>query len=312
MSEDYEISDTDKIKIAKEFLRYAPPGEFSQVYKDVSIILDKDIANDEEIQACSLDYHEDQLTPVRTLQATGDNQQNLEHMTLISGISRLEGMRYYDSKNHLTFEFNPITGRVSDIQPASSNLRPIEQESLRKSLEQAIMKYTGQHYPAGVCTITTQIDEESTESNDFMIHIEDHEFQPHNRWNGKWRSEWQLSVHDEKIVLRGGTKVHVHYYEDSNVQLVTKRMFDELELEGLSKNSTNEEICESVVKSIKKSETRYQQALRDNYVTMNDTTFKTLRRALPINKQKFNWEAIAQFKIGKEIQGNNFSPKQDN
>lgn len=102
MSEDYEISDTDKIKIAKEFLRYAPPGEFSQVYKDVSIILDKDIANDEEIQACSLDYHEDQLTPVRTLQATGDNQQNLEHMTLISGISRLEGMRYYDSKNHLT------------------------------------------------------------------------------------------------------------------------------------------------------------------------------------------------------------------
>merc|ERR1712048_365732 len=280
MSDYDEICESDKIKIAKEFLRYAPPGEFSQVYKDVSIILDRDIAHDEEIHACALDYHEDQLTPVRTLQATGDNQQNLEHMTLISGISRLDGMRYYDSKNHLTFEFNPITGRVSDIQPAPSDLRPI--------------------------------DEESCESQDYMIHIEDHEFQPHNRWNGKWRSEWQLSVHDDKVILRGGTKVHVHYYEDSNVQLVTKRMFDELELENLTKNSNNEDICDAVIKAIKKSETKYQQALRDNYVTMNDTTFKTLRRALPISKQKFNWENVAQFRIGKEIQGANKNSDKDN
>ena len=76
------------------------------------------------------------------------------------------------------------------------------------------MKYTGQHYPAGVCTITTQLDSEEdseTGGQDYMIHIEDHEFQPHNRWNGKWRSEWQLSVHEKKVVLRGGTKVHVHY-----------------------------------------------------------------------------------------------------
>ena len=89
-------------------------------------------------------------------------------------------------------------------------------------------------------------------------------------------------------------------------------MFDELELENLSKNSNNEDICDAVIKAIKKSETKYQQALRDNYVTMNDTTFKTLRRALPISKQKFNWENVAQFKIGKEIQGANKTSDKDN
>lgn len=303
MADDYEISEADKIKIAKEFLRYAPPGEFLQVYKDVSIIINRNIENDEDIQACALDYHEDQLTPVTTIQANGAAGDQLESYTLISAISRLDGNRYYDSKNHLTFTFNPISQQVTDVQPAPSELRPIQHESLRKELESAISTYTSQHYPAGVSSISTQIDDDATaDSQEYMILIEDHEFQPQNRWNGKWRSEWMLSVEDTKVSLRGGTKVHVHYYEDSNVQLVTKRMFDEVVLDDCNRNSSSEAIAEKVVSLIKKSESKYQQALRDNYVTMNDTTFKALRRALPINKQRFNWEQIAQFRIGKEIQ----------
>lgn len=291
----YDISESDRINIAKEFLRYAPPGEFSQVYKDVSVLLNQNVDNNEEIQACALDYHEDQLSTV-VLAEDGPP-------VLISAQARQEGTnRYYDPKTDTTFLYNPITQQGSDIQQAGSSFRPVKAEPLRLAIEEAIEKYCSQHYPQGSFAVHTQIDSDSSAtSTEYIILIEDHEFQPQNRWNGKWRSEWMVSVSsDNTIQLQGGTKVHVHYYEDSNVQLVTKRMFDQVKLDDIG--TKPEAIAAGIVKHIHKSENKYQQALRDNYVTMNDTTFKALRRALPIHRAKFNWEQVSQFRVGKEIE----------
>ena len=49
-----------------------------------------------------------------------------------------------------------------------------------------------------------------------MVCIEDHKYQPHNFWNGRWRSQWTLEASGS---VAGKLWVHVHYYEDGNVQL---------------------------------------------------------------------------------------------
>ena len=83
-----------------------------------------------------------------------------------------------------------------------------------------------------------------------------------------------------------------------------QRLTNPLPIEGLSSDDPEDKIALSAIKVVKKLETKYQQALRDNYVTMDDTTFKTLRRKLPINQQKFNWDHIDHLRIGNEIKKN--------
>ena len=87
--------------------------------------------------------------------------------------------------------------------------------------------------------------------------------------------------------------VDVHYYEDGNVQLKTNTQ---------KSFSVAAGDAAAAMKEISQVEQAMHSSLDTSYVTMGETTFKALRRALPVIRTKVNWPQIEQYRLGKAIQ----------
>lgn len=89
--------------------------------------------------------------------------------------------------------------------------------------------------------------------------------------------------------LQATAKVHVHYFEEGNVQLHTSKS-DTL---AISASKSAEQYAKSIVKSIEAFEESYQQELFKQCSELSEGAFRALRRQLPMTRQKIDWDKVS-------------------
>jgi capping protein alpha len=274
---DYEedIPAEEKVKIASDFILNAPPGEFNEVFNDVRVLLADDVLLKEGAADAFVQYNEENFTPAA--------MEGSEQKVLITPFGRQPDGRYVDPRSKQVFSFDHLRKEISGAQAAGA---AAGDEGLRAAVEAAADEYIADHYHTGTVTVYSH-------EGSIVVCIEDHKYQPHNFWNGRWRSQWTM---DASGSVAGKLWVHVHYYEDGNVQLQSNK-----DVDGSVQVGDAGATAKALFKLILNSENEYQTAISENYNAMSDTTFKALRRALPITRSKVDWHKILNYKIGKEL-----------
>lgn len=283
-TEEEQISDSEKVRIVSGFLLHAPPGEFNEVFNDVRMLLNNDALLKEGCADSFARYNKEQFMPVKL--------EGVEKQTLITPFNELPNGRYADPKSRKTFKYDHLRKEATDIQ--SENTSDAAMEPWRKALQEEADKYIESHYQeTGIATVFVA-------NNTVTLCIESHRFQPKNFWNGRWRSQWTIPVGEGKSgqqELKGIVKVQVHYYEDGNVQLVsTKEINAKVNVSADYGQSAKE-----IFKVVYEEESKYQDAVQENYQQMSSTTFKALRRQLPVTGVKFDWNNTYAYRIGKDL-----------
>ena len=86
----------------------------------------------------------------------------------------------------------------------------------------------------------------------------------------------------------------MHYYEDGNVRLLTDKNV-EISVKGGGAGE--------IVRGIAQVEKKYQEDLNKAFAGLAEGAFKSLRRQLPITRQKIEWEKISGYRLGQDIGG---------
>jgi len=189
---------------------------------------------------------------------------------------------------------NPATGQVLQFDhrkrkfTAGTEKKQVLGEDVAKyraSIAKSIESYVAIQYKAGKTATAVY----GADNGNITVVISAKNVNLGNFWSGGWRSVYTVSVKAKGAAeIKGNIKINVHYFEDGNVQLHAN-----IDKSGTVNVGGEDETGKEVSKAISKIETEFQTNMEEMYVNMHRTTFKAMRRFLPISRQPMNWNMAA-------------------
>ena len=184
---------------------------------------------------------------------------------------------------------------------ATASAAPLEQSMLvsmrgaaqtREAVERAMSQYCGEFLPSAVVTTygfvgagTKVVCCVCALSQDLT-----------NYWAGRWLAEWTLEVPSGASVgtLTGKVQLHVHYFEDGNVQL-DDSVLHQTEVKA------DAGVGEAFASAVREFELQFLAKFEDIYQTMSEGVLQGLRRRLPVTRTKYDWDKLSVAKLASEM-----------
>ncbi|KAF5134478.1 F-actin-capping protein subunit alpha [Metarhizium anisopliae] len=297
-----------QVETVSAFVEGAPPGEANIKALTVS---SPDIVS--ELTPAFEKYNEEQLV---TVKLPGSSQP-----VVISSHNALGDGRYYDVESSSSFAVDHATQAPQKASAVKTHAIEGPQVDLvyviielcwsGKSLEliarststlKGLSAYVKEHFPnASYGAYPIESDSK------VAIIIVANKYSPNNFWyelnaiddvpispNGRWRSQYVFDPASGS--LEGSIKVDVHYYEDGNVRLLTNKPVTA---------SITSRTGAGIAKEISATERKYQEELNKGFVNLSENAFKSLRRQLPVTRQKIAWDKVMSYRLGQDIGGGN-------
>jgi capping protein alpha len=276
MADYQEASPETKLNIANYFIMSSPTGEVHDVLLDVAkLVNDPSVLTDGAIRKIMRDYNHEQLQPAKTPDG---------HSLLVSSYGSLGDDKYLDPSSGKVYKFDHRKHTFSEDAEGKHSLSA-EVNGCRSAIEKGLVEYLSGQYKKDKATVTVYGSDDGT----ITVCLSARNIHLPAFWSGGWRSVLSFNCKQKGSVdAKCSTKVSVHYFEDGNVQLHA----------AIEKNikvtvADDATTAAGLVKALQKIETDYQAALEEMYVDMHDTTFKAMRRFLPMTKQPMTWNINA-------------------
>ncbi|KAL2941038.1 F-actin-capping protein subunit alpha [Bienertia sinuspersici] len=293
-SEAEQLSDMQKIEIAKWFLLNSPAGEIQYVSKDLKTILKDDNVHNLAALEAFPEYNKSHMICLELPDRSGD--------VIITSFSEVAENEYLDPRTAQVAIVDHVKQACTEARPASDEELPSSYiEEFRCALDAEIMKYVSEAYPKGICAVYCvkgKDVEEPGSDFEFVMVISAARLSPQNYCNGSWRSIWTIEFNDEDqlVEIKGKLQVGAHYFEEGNVQLDAKH-----ECRDSTLLQNPEDSALAITNIIRQKETEYLASLEASYLKLPDTTFKDLRRKLPVTRTLFPWHSTMQFSLTRDI-----------
>eukprot|EP00771_Trimastix_marina_P002535 gnl/Trimastix_PCT/367.p1 GENE.gnl/Trimastix_PCT/367~~gnl/Trimastix_PCT/367.p1 ORF type:complete len:298 (-),score=88.70 gnl/Trimastix_PCT/367:99-992(-) len=281
-----EVTAEEKQQIATNFILSSPPGEENEVLNAVRTIVADDSVLDSSIFDILRTYNTEQMIPV----AVPDTDEKV----LITQHGEVDPTHYVDPTHARLVTFDHIKREITDTQPLEQE-ELSEIEPLRAAVDSQVSEYVKSHFPEGTYAVYANAFEDG--SHALVICINSSMYAPRNFRSARWRSVWTCTLSDYE--LKGQMNIHIHIYEAGNVQLRSEK-----EATAQLGECDNEQLAQAIVEQMERAESELQSSVESSLTSLSDTTFRALRRALPITKKRIDWNnVLSQAGLGRELGG---------
>lgn len=268
------VPNDEKIAIAQYYLQSSPPGQIDYVLEDVNKLLPPGLLDEATKTGIYRSYNVDQLITVV----------HKDHKVPMSKAGEVDPTHYVDTVEMEVIEVDHLKRKVLSSAPLKAGIMDSKLEDMRSALQAAINSYMDHHYSKELtgCGVYAR-------GGEIHVIISSESVQLRNFWSGRWRAQYTIVPSGSSAKLSGSVKIRCHYFEDGNLQLHQDKNFPTTAVSYSDPAS----FASNTVQLITKLETDLQAGLEAMYGTMNDETFKEMRRVLPLSKEKFKWNAAA-------------------
>jgi len=280
------MAEDQKLNIATYFLMSSPTGEVDDVVTDVLKLADRAIVSESAFEKVLKDYNCENMV------WAADPEDSKAPSILVSAYGQVSANSYLDANSGRVLTFDHRKRKFTGVSDKKQVLGG-DVASYRDAISKSVSEYLGKQYKSGKVVSAVY----GADSGQVTICVSAKNVNLANFWSGGWRGVYTINVGKKgsPSELKANVKVQVHYFEDGNVQLHTN-----IDKTASINVGSEEETAKEIAKALGKIETDFQANLEEMYVNMHRTTFKAMRRFLPITKQPMTW-SVAAHSLASEV-----------